>query len=305
MAGLSFASAVRDLGATLSQIRRLGWKAFFLACFAEGTPVLTPGGDRPIESVRVGDLARTRVDRDGPTDRPTGGWTPGDEPRLRVVEVLLDRDGGRLRARLLLEAGVAVAGGTIDLHLPEMGASGWAQVAAVERCPPLPEPTPGHGLVTATFEHESGGVCDLRVEGETAPIRVTATHPFWSEDRRAWTAVADLRVGERLLALDGSTPSLASRTSLAKTEPVYNIEVDGDHCYRVGQQGLLVHNASDDYERYASAAEEKVFDIANEKCTILTNEGIRFGPQGSVNRNALGRTAEIRDEKYGIRFDVV
>jgi hypothetical protein len=25
---------------------------------------------------------------------------------------------------------------------------------------------------------------------------------------------------------------------------VYNIEVEGDHCYRVGQQGLLVHNAS-------------------------------------------------------------
>lgn len=25
---------------------------------------------------------------------------------------------------------------------------------------------------------------------------------------------------------------------------MYNIEVEGDHCYRVGQQGLLVHNAS-------------------------------------------------------------
>ncbi len=26
--------------------------------------------------------------------------------------------------------------------------------------------------------------------------------------------------------------------------PVYNIEVEGDHCYRVGEQGILVHNAS-------------------------------------------------------------
>ena len=25
---------------------------------------------------------------------------------------------------------------------------------------------------------------------------------------------------------------------------MYNIEVEGDHCYRVGEQGLLVHNAS-------------------------------------------------------------
>jgi hypothetical protein len=27
-------------------------------------------------------------------------------------------------------------------------------------------------------------------------------------------------------------------------EPVFNIEVDGDHVYRVGEQGLLVHNTS-------------------------------------------------------------
>lgn len=27
-------------------------------------------------------------------------------------------------------------------------------------------------------------------------------------------------------------------------EPVYNIEVEGDHCYRVGDQGILVHNQS-------------------------------------------------------------
>jgi hypothetical protein len=27
-------------------------------------------------------------------------------------------------------------------------------------------------------------------------------------------------------------------------EPVYNLEVEGDHCYRVGSLGLLVHNAS-------------------------------------------------------------
>jgi hypothetical protein len=27
-------------------------------------------------------------------------------------------------------------------------------------------------------------------------------------------------------------------------EPVYNIEVEGDHCYRVGEQGVLAHNQS-------------------------------------------------------------
>lgn len=36
----------------------------------------------------------------------------------------------------------------------------------------------------------------------------------------------------------------AGRVQHPGIEPVYNIEVDGDHCYRVGRQGLLVHNQS-------------------------------------------------------------
>jgi hypothetical protein len=39
----------------------------------------------------------------------------------------------------------------------------------------------------------------------------------------------------------------------AVVEPVYNLEVEGDHCYRVGQQGLLVHNASGVIEQPASS----------------------------------------------------
>jgi hypothetical protein len=33
-------------------------------------------------------------------------------------------------------------------------------------------------------------------------------------------------------------------TLRAEPEPVYNLKVEGGHCYRVGQQELLVHNAS-------------------------------------------------------------
>ena len=37
---------------------------------------------------------------------------------------------------------------------------------------------------------------------------------------------------------------MESLTACEEPEPVYNIEVEGDHVYRVGEQGLLVHNAS-------------------------------------------------------------
>ena len=37
---------------------------------------------------------------------------------------------------------------------------------------------------------------------------------------------------------------MLSFTQRPEPEPVFNLEVEGDHCYRVGEQGLLVHNNS-------------------------------------------------------------
>jgi hypothetical protein len=87
-------------------------------------------------------------------------------------------------------------------------------------------------------------VFDLVVEGEAEPIGVTELHPFWSEDRQAYVAAGELRIGERLSGEEGRTPRVLSFTQRAEPEAVYTIEVDGDHCYRVGRQGLLVHNMS-------------------------------------------------------------
>jgi hypothetical protein len=39
-------------------------------------------------------------------------------------------------------------------------------------------------------------------------------------------------------------PRVESLALRSGEESVYTLEVDGDHCYRVGEQGLLVHNAS-------------------------------------------------------------
>jgi len=66
----------------------------------------------------------------------------------------------------------------------------------------------------------------------------------WSEDREDWVEVKELYIGEHLRSSDGSTPVVESLTACSEPEPVYNIEVEGDHCYLVGQQGLLVHNTS-------------------------------------------------------------
>ncbi len=132
-------------------------------------------------------------------------------------------------------------GGQIYLDMPEMSVVGLADVIAIEPCPEI-QPGPGR-LVTSTFQHTAGTVLDLKVESESKPIGVTPTHPFWSVDRQGWVAVGDLRIGERLETLDGTTV-VESITRRPELETVYNIEVEGDHVYRVGESGVLVHNAS-------------------------------------------------------------
>ena len=114
------------------------------------------------------------------------------------------------------------------------------QLMAVEPCPPV-EAGPGR-VVTAEFQFSQGEVFHLWVAGEPGPIKVTERHPFWSVDREDWVPAEELRLGERLQAVGGTAVVLGFE--YAGVEPVYNVEVDGEHCYRVGVLGLLVHNAS-------------------------------------------------------------
>jgi hypothetical protein len=166
-----------------------------------------------------------------------------DPANVRLVRLFLDKgDGHWTKAELLRPAAWAAMGQKVWLGLPEMGAVGWAEVRAVEPCPELP---PGAGPVTTgLFHHSKGTVYNLLVEGEPEPLGVTPTHPFWSHDRQAYVPAGELREGERLHAADGSTPRVRGFTKRPQEEEVYNVEVAGDHCYRVGEQGLLVHNIS-------------------------------------------------------------
>jgi hypothetical protein len=42
----------------------------------------------------------------------------------------------------------------------------------------------------------------------------------------------------------GGRPHVVSYTLTDRVEPVYNIEVEGSRCYRVGESGVLIHNMS-------------------------------------------------------------
>ncbi|VTS04850.1 Uncharacterized protein OS=Planctomyces maris DSM 8797 GN=PM8797T_02084 PE=4 SV=1: PT-HINT [Tuwongella immobilis] len=147
---------------------------------------------------------------------------------------------------------VPPVGQSMRLDLPEMGAEGDAIVTSIEACPEI---APGRGrLVVSRFRHSQGEVYDLRLVGSDGIIGVTAHHPLWSATRGAWVSAAELEPGEHLRGItqtadsgigEGAGVVVAVASLLPRgQEPVYNIEVEGDHCYRVGEQGLLVHNSS-------------------------------------------------------------
>ncbi len=93
-------------------------------------------------------------------------------------------------------------------------------------------------------------------DGTFETITGTTIHPVWSVDRQEWVPLAELAQGEGLccdtesfgLGFPSSLPPKASGLVLSVTlsrvtQPVYNIEVHGEHVYQVGELGLVVHNA--------------------------------------------------------------
>jgi len=95
----------------------------------------------------------------------------------------------------------------------------------------------------------------LGADGTVETITGTTIHPVWSVDRQEWVPLAELAQGEGLCcdtesfglgfpsSLSPKASGLVLSVSLSRvSQPVYNIEVHGEHVYQVGELGLLVHN---------------------------------------------------------------
>jgi hypothetical protein len=145
-----------------------------------------------------------------------------------------------------IESQHAVPGAMVPLpvDLVEMGmpASLRARVVAIEPCPPIAK-GPGRVVLT-TINHLNRYVFRLGLtdsSGRTETIGVTGFHKFYSEDRKTWVSVEDLRRGERVPGAGGLlTVSMIARSR--GVERVYNMTVDREHVYHVSTLGALVHN---------------------------------------------------------------
>lgn len=151
-----------------------------------------------------------------------------------VIEITTLRDDKWLHDRHLLD------GGQIHVDLAEMGYRGLGRVDTISDHVEM-DSSPGC-IVLSTFSRRASDVRSLQFEGLEEGIRGTSSHPFFSLDRRAWIASADLLVGERVRTLTGAAV-VSSATSVPGIHRVYNLEVARTHTYLLADPGIWVHNS--------------------------------------------------------------
>jgi hypothetical protein len=115
----------------------------------------------------------------------------------------------------------------------------------------------GYRRVTASFTTHNAELVrvtarPVAADGGYLTFTGTGAHPAWSETRGAWTALGDLRPGERLATDTGAPAAVVNADTITLNAPAttYNFTVDEWHTYFVGASttqtgafGVWVHNS--------------------------------------------------------------
>jgi len=234
-------------------------------CFVAGTLVQASEGATPIEQMEVGALVRTNQEKDGSEETISStksdkdhfsGICDGEEVNAetwRAVRLIQQQaDASRsivtyLRPTWWIERLGAREGARLQLDMPEVGAVGEFVVESVRRLDRIEPSRPGFRHVVGSFVHENAVVLDMTIQGESGRtgksevLGVTPDHPIWSVTRGEFLPAGELRPGELVQALRGPAQVL-SIVPRPGRHTVYNLEVHGEHVYRVGNSGVLVHN---------------------------------------------------------------
>lgn len=208
-------------------------------------------GTVPIEEITVGMRVPAFNPAIGAEERVR--FTDPDPLSWRLMELELQTASGRcLRVSMLrpiqwIHERSVHEGGEFHLSLPDLGVDAQANVLAIKHCPPI-QPGPGHVVLSTFSQSSKGNILDITVgnSGDSETIGVTEKHPFWSVRQESFVSIGDLEVGAKLLTVDGRETHIARISQ--RTTPnqlVFNIEVNGEHVYFVGEHQLLVHNACD------------------------------------------------------------
>ena len=257
---------------------------------------------KPIESIRVGErvfaLNPDREDVEFDEPEPDSTWF--------VIEAKLIRENGKvlyttlLRPDWWLEDEYDDETKKVWLDLPELGVVGDADVISISSGPQIES---GEGkVVTATFKHQpTVGLIDLITEIDS--IGVTTNHPFWSIAKGQFVEAGSLNVHDYILSAESRPVQILSIKTRSEDEWVYNIEVNQEHVYAVGHEGLIVHNTylywslvkgSLEYVGIAKNFTRRAAQHALNGRTIVKIPGV-----GNVNRRVARLIEDYMIRKYG------
>lgn len=95
------------------------------------------------------------------------------------------------------------------------------------------------------FEHKiSDKMCNIELNGEF--IKSTLNHPYYTKNR-GWVDAIELKKGDILVNVSQQEVVLTKDAFIDMTENVYNVynlEIENNHNYFVGEESVLVHNAN-------------------------------------------------------------
>jgi hypothetical protein len=95
------------------------------------------------------------------------------------------------------------------------------------------------GTVTAVWIHTDESIQHLTIDGER--LETTPDHPFYT-DTDEWVAAGELQVGDRILKADGNYGTVEASETVQQSQKMYNLTIDDEHTFFVGDGQWLVHN---------------------------------------------------------------
>ncbi|MET7648643.1 polymorphic toxin-type HINT domain-containing protein, partial [Streptomyces sp. NPDC005426] len=114
---------------------------------------------------------------------------------------------------------------------------------------------PAGGLTTVrpvtdtirTYSDRAFTQLQVGVDGRTAALTATDTHPFWLNGRNGWVDAGDIRPGDRLRTPAGTSLTVRSVSHYQQRQTTHDLTVSGIHTYYVGiaGQNALVHNCDE------------------------------------------------------------
>jgi RHS repeat-associated protein len=95
--------------------------------------------------------------------------------------------------------------------------------------------------VSAVSVHADEAIATVLVDGER--LVTTPDHPVLTAGR-GWLAAGELRAGETIRRLDGTTGTVFAVVVATRQQRMWDLTVEGVHTYAVGAGGWVVHNCA-------------------------------------------------------------